>query len=61
MTGLPDHAGVGRQLTARPCFERGQLRQVRPRDLVLRFTAGAATSAVAGALTLAFGARTGGP
>ena len=44
----------------RPGFSAGRVRQVKPRDLAIRFTAGALTSVVAGLLTLAFGPRIGG-
>jgi hypothetical protein len=38
----------------------GKLRQVRARDLAVRFTFGAATSLVAGLIGIAFGPRAGG-
>jgi hypothetical protein len=43
---------VGTQLT--------EVRRIRPRDLLVRFAFGAATSAFAGALTIAFKPRVGG-
>jgi drug/metabolite transporter (DMT)-like permease len=48
------------RLGERPALEAGKISKVRPRDLALRFAAGAVTSVVAGAMTLAFGARVGG-
>jgi len=44
----------------RPSLERQQLRQVRRKDLVIRFIAGGLTSIAAGAVTLALGSRVGG-
>jgi Protein of unknown function (DUF3147) len=44
----------------RPTFEPSHVKNVDPRDLAIRFVAGALTSIVAGAVTLAFGARLGG-
>jgi hypothetical protein len=43
-----------------PALDPGKVTEARPRDLLIRFAAGAVTSIVAGALTLAFGARVGG-
>ncbi len=43
-----------------PSFSVGEALKVKPRDLVIRFIAGALTSIGAGAVTLAFGARVGG-
>jgi len=48
------------RLKQRPSVEPKKISQVRPRDLGYRFLAGAITSVVAGAITLAFGARVGG-
>ena len=44
----------------RPSLDPGKITEARPRDLAIRFAAGAATSVIAGAVTLAFGARVGG-
>ncbi len=44
----------------RPSLEGQQIRQVRPKDLAIRFIAGGLTSIAAGAVTLAFGPRVGG-
>jgi hypothetical protein len=38
----------------------GRAREVRPRDLIVRFTFGAATSVVSAIVSLTFGARAGG-
>jgi len=48
------------RLDERPSFDTGKIAEARPRDLAIRFAAGAATSVIAGAVTLAFGARVGG-
>ena len=48
------------RLTERPRFELKRVAQVKPRELLLRFGAGALTSVGAGLVTLAFGARAGG-
>lgn len=52
--------GIGERLSARPHFSAGKVREAKPRDLLVRFAAGAATSIVAGLITLAFGPRVGG-
>jgi uncharacterized protein DUF3147 len=51
---ITDRIGAG------PAFEVGRVREVRPRDLGVRFISGALTSVVAGVVTLVFGARPGG-
>lgn len=43
-----------------PSLSLGRLRDVRPRDLGIRFLAGAVTSIAAGLIALAFGDRVGG-
>lgn len=48
------------RLADRPTLDPGKLSEVRPRDLAIRFAAGAVTSIIAGTMTLAFGARVGG-
>jgi hypothetical protein len=48
------------QLEERPHLELKKIAQVRRRDLVYRFGAGAITSVGAGVVTLVFGARAGG-
>jgi len=53
-------APITERVPERPSFQPGNVRQVRARELGIRFIAGALTSIAAGAVTLAFGARTGG-
>lgn len=48
------------RIDERPGFSPGKVAKAKPRDLLIRFVAGAATSIAAGVLTLAFGARVGG-
>jgi Protein of unknown function (DUF3147) len=55
-----EEAPITERIAERPSFQLGKVRQVGPRDLALRFIAGAVTSIAAGAVTLAFGTRTGG-
>jgi uncharacterized membrane protein (GlpM family) len=44
----------------RPLLQLGKIKQVRVKDLLIRFVAGALTSILAGGLSLAFGSRLGG-
>lgn len=44
----------------RPDFSVSKLKKATPRELIIRFVAGALTSVASGAVTLAFGARVGG-
>lgn len=44
----------------RPTLDPGKTTEARPRDLAIRFAAGAVTSIVAGVVTLVFGPRVGG-
>ena len=60
MSPSPEEAPISDRVSERPSLKPRQLRGVRPRDLAIRFAAGALTSVVAGVLTLAFGARVGG-
>jgi hypothetical protein len=61
MTAVQEkEARITERVAERPSLQLGKLRDVRPRDLVIRFIAGAVTSIAAGLLTLAFGARAGG-
>lgn len=48
------------RVAERPAFEPRNLRQVKPRDLLIRFALGGLTSVGAGLVTVVFGARTGG-
>jgi uncharacterized membrane protein (GlpM family) len=47
-------------VSERPTFSLARIRQARPRDLVIRFAAGALTSVIAGLLTMIFSPRIGG-
>lgn len=60
MSTTSDEAPITQRISERPTFELQKARKVRVRDLGVRFIAGAITSIVAGGVTLAFGARTGG-
>jgi hypothetical protein len=51
---------VGERLGDRPRFSARRVREAKPRDLLVRFAAGATTSIVSGLVTLAFGPRVGG-
>jgi hypothetical protein len=51
---------VADRIGERPSFDRGKAMKARPRDLLIRFIAGAVTSIASGMLTLAFNARVGG-
>jgi hypothetical protein len=48
------------RIDERPSFDGAKVAKARPRDLLIRFVAGAVTSIASGAVTLAFGARVGG-
>lgn len=43
-----------------PTFSEDKVRQTTPRELIIRFLAGAATSVASGVVTLVFGPRVGG-
>ena len=51
---------IADRLHERPSLDVEKVFKARPRDLLIRFGAGAATSIASGAVTLAFGARVGG-
>jgi Protein of unknown function (DUF3147) len=51
---------VRARIEQRPAFSGDKVRQATPRELIIRFAAGAATSVTSGLVTLAFGARVGG-
>jgi hypothetical protein len=51
---------ITHRIDERPSFDAGQAAKTRPRDLLIRFVAGAVTSVTSGLVTLAFGARAGG-
>jgi hypothetical protein len=60
MSAVSEEATIRERVEERPTLEPGKVREVRLRDLGYRFAAGALTSIVAGAVTLALGARVGG-
>lgn len=60
MSREAEEASIAQRVSERPAFEPDRVRQVKPRMLVYRFLAGAATSVIAGIITLGFGARVGG-
>lgn len=51
---------ITQRVPDRPALSPQRVREVRFRELAIRFVTGALTSVVAGAVTLAFGARVGG-
>ena len=60
MSGRTEERGLFERVPERPRFEVKSVKETRPKDLLVRFVAGALTSIVAGVLTLAFGSRLGG-
>jgi hypothetical protein len=58
----PEHREqtITERLGDRPSLDPRRVLKVHPRDLVIRFAAGAVTSIVSGAITLVFGPRVGG-
>jgi hypothetical protein len=60
MTVAPEEPTIGERVAERPSIQPEKLRELQPRELAWRFAAGAATSIVSGAVTLAFGPRAGG-
>jgi small-conductance mechanosensitive channel len=60
MTTSSEEAPITARVGGRPTLRPAKIRQVRPRDLAVRFAAGALTSVAAGVVTIAFGARAGG-
>ena len=56
----PEETPITSRIDERPSFDAAELKQVKPRDLLIRFTSGGLTSIAAGILTILFGARTGG-
>jgi hypothetical protein len=60
MTDRSPERSITQRVPDRPSLKLSRIRQARPRDLAIRFVAGAATSVVSGVLTLVFGARVGG-
>jgi hypothetical protein len=60
MTPAVEERPITQRVPERPSFSPRQVREVGFRELAIRFIAGALTSVVAGAMTLAFGSRVGG-
>jgi small-conductance mechanosensitive channel len=60
MSPEPEEVTISQRVSERPAFKPSRVRQVKPRMLACRFLAGAATSVIAGIITLGFGARVGG-
>ncbi len=60
MSPEPSEPTIGQRVGEPPALKSAQLKQVRAKDLLVRFLAGTLTSVVAGALTLLAGARVGG-
>ncbi|MDQ6745590.1 MAG: DUF3147 family protein [Actinomycetota bacterium] len=60
MSSQAPEPSIRERLAERPSVQAGQIREVKPKDLAVRFAAGALTSVVAGLVTLAFGAKVGG-
>ncbi len=60
MSESSEEGPITARVAERPGLDLSKLKDVRPRDLGLRFLAGAATSVIAGILSLALTARVGG-
>jgi hypothetical protein len=60
MNGRREEAPITERVAERPGFSLRRVLRVKPRHLLARFVSGAITSIVAGAISLAFGARVGG-
>lgn len=60
MSSTVEERPISARVPERPCLKRRQIREIEPRQLAVRFIAGALTSIAAGAVTLAFGSRVGG-
>jgi hypothetical protein len=60
MSQRTEERALHERVDERPRFKPSKAAKARPRDLLVRFVAGALTSIAAGGLTLAFGARLGG-
>jgi len=60
MTTQAREPSVRDRIEERPSFSLEKIKQTTPRELGIRFVAGALTSIASGVLTLAFGARVGG-
>jgi small-conductance mechanosensitive channel len=60
MKAATEEAPITARIGGRPRLRRAKIRQVGPRDLAVRFVAGALTSVAAGAATIGLSARVGG-
>lgn len=60
MTPPEQEPTIGERVSERPSLKVAKLRDLTPRELAIRFAAGALTSIAAGAATLAFGPRAAG-
>ena len=60
MSSTVEERPISERVPERPSLKLQQIREVKPRELAVRFIAGALTSIAAGAVTLAFGSRVGG-
>lgn len=60
MSAQAEEPSIRDGVEQRPAFSLDKVKQTTPRELIIRFVAGALTSVAAGLVTLAFGARVGG-
>ncbi len=60
MSATTEERPITARIDERPTFQTKNVTRIKPRELGYRFVAGAATSVVAGCVTLAFGTRVGG-
>jgi hypothetical protein len=60
MTEQSNEPMVGDRVEERPAFSLDKIKETTPRELIIRFLSGAATSVASGAVTLVFGPRVGG-
>lgn len=60
MSETDEEVTITERVSERPRLEPSKMSEARPRDVAIRFLAGAATSIAAGIVALVFGARAGG-
>ena len=60
MSATDQEVEITHRVAEQPKLEVEKIKEAQPRQLAIRFVAGAVTSIVAGVVTLVFGARTGG-
>ena len=60
MSAQAEEPSIRDGVEQRPAFSLDKVKQTTPRELIIRFVAGALPSVAAGLVTLAFGARVGG-